>query len=283
MSSRRYSWNGFETTLSSGISAGADTIPLASVTNLRAPGYLVIDPDDLAKREYIEFATINALSLEGCTRNGEGSPVGAVAHDAGATVRAVAMHQFFDDAFDDIESLEGVDAAHTAAADPHPLYLLESELTKAAVDALGVDAATLDGVAPSAFLALGDVVTAAFFDASSTIPFPSEDQWSVDVSGSITIPTGFSGGYELLVIGSSQFGSGAANYLEGRIKVGASTYSTVHSVLNYNSGQSLQVFGRFTGQTATGAVSLAVEGRGITGGGTTKNGGSMMAIARRTS
>ena len=200
MSSRRYTWNGFETTLSAGIASGTTVLPLTSVTGLRAPGYLVIDPDDLAKREYIEFATINSLSLEGCIRNGDGSVAGAVAHDSGATVRAVTVHQFLDDAFDDIEALETADTNHAAAADPHPGYVLNSELsdhaaaadphagyllesgfTKAAIDALNVDADTLDGVDSTGFATSGHDHAANYAPASHV---GSGGSAHADVSGS---------------------------------------------------------------------------------------------------
>lgn len=106
MSSRKYSFNAFETTLASGISAGADDMELVSVVNLRAPGYLVLEDDSASKREYIDFSNINGSTLEGCNRGLDGSAAGGVAHDAGIVVRGVMMHQFIDDIFDDIDGLE---------------------------------------------------------------------------------------------------------------------------------------------------------------------------------
>ncbi|GAG27991.1 unnamed protein product, partial [marine sediment metagenome] len=108
MSSRTYSWNAFEQATTVAIGDSVTTIPLDSVDNLTPPGYLVIEPDDPTKREYIRFASINGLSLEGVTRGIEGSvdePSGT-AHEQGARVRTVAVHQWLNDIFDDIEDLE---------------------------------------------------------------------------------------------------------------------------------------------------------------------------------
>jgi hypothetical protein len=83
------------------------SIPLDSVTNLTPPGYLVIDPDDPLKREYIFYTDINALVLENVSRGLEGSAAGVPQeHGAGARVRAVSVHQWLNDIFSDIEDLE---------------------------------------------------------------------------------------------------------------------------------------------------------------------------------
>ena len=107
MSNRKYLRNAFETTLTAGINSSTGTIPLASVTGLTSPGYLVIDHDNPAKREYIEYTGISTLDLTGCTRGLAGSAGGVgQAHDSGATVRAVMVHQVVDQLWTDIESIE---------------------------------------------------------------------------------------------------------------------------------------------------------------------------------
>jgi hypothetical protein len=117
MSRRIYTWNAYESSLNGAINTTAVDLTLNSVTNLRGPGLLVIDPDIPAKREFIRFETINASVIESCTRNIDGG--GLSAHDDGAVVRAVPMHQFYDDLFSDIEDIESAAAAHTGAANPH--------------------------------------------------------------------------------------------------------------------------------------------------------------------
>jgi len=108
MSRKSYTFNAFESTLATGISAAATDIQLASVTNLRAPGYLVLNPDSITDREYFSFTSINGgtSTLQGCSRGLSGSVSGAKAHGVGVAVRAVSMHQFYDDIWLDLETAQ---------------------------------------------------------------------------------------------------------------------------------------------------------------------------------
>lgn len=118
-SRRTYTWNAFESALSSGIDGSATSITLDSVVGLREPdGYLVIDPDDPAKREYIKYTSIVGNALQGVARGLNGGNTNQ-AHDSGATVRAVPMHQHYDDLWDTVEELIADDAAHIAGSNPH--------------------------------------------------------------------------------------------------------------------------------------------------------------------
>ncbi len=121
MSSRKYTWNAYESSLSGGIDASQTSIILVSATNLRSPGILVIEPDNAAKREFISFTGISTNTLTGCTRGLPGGQSGT-AHDSGVVIRAVPVHQFFDDLFTDIEALETSTAAHYGGIDvaDHP-------------------------------------------------------------------------------------------------------------------------------------------------------------------
>jgi hypothetical protein len=97
--------------LTSGITSTATDIPVESVEpSLAYPAYLVMDPDSPTKREYIKVIGVNGLSFDtGTTGNRglDGSVGGTgLAHDAGATMRAVSVKQWLDDIFDDIEDLE---------------------------------------------------------------------------------------------------------------------------------------------------------------------------------
>lgn len=119
ISRRTYTWNAFESALSSGIDGSATSITLDSVVGLREPdGYLVIDPDDPAKREYIKYTSIVGNALQGVARGLNGGNTNQ-AHDSGATVRAVPMHQHYDDLWDTVEELIADDASHIAASNPH--------------------------------------------------------------------------------------------------------------------------------------------------------------------
>ena len=118
-SKRSYTWNAFETTLNGAIDGTTSNIVLTSVTGLRQPsGYLVIDPDTAANREYVKYATISGSTLQGVTRGLAGGQTNQ-SHSSGAVVRAVAMHQQFDDLWDTIEDLDDWADQHLIAADPH--------------------------------------------------------------------------------------------------------------------------------------------------------------------
>ncbi len=118
MSRRTYSPNALEPVLASGMTAGSTTVPLDSATGLTAPGYMVIDPDNVAKREFFKFESINSDALETLTRGLTGSAGGAVAHDSGAVVRTVMTSQALDDLFLDVIDLETDQhtEAHTVAS-----------------------------------------------------------------------------------------------------------------------------------------------------------------------
>lgn len=176
MSSRSYVFNGFETTLATTMSDSALSAQLTSVAGLTAPCYLLLDADIPASREWVRVNTINDPNIENVVRNQVGS-VGQIEHTAGAVVRGVFAHQQVDAIFTDILAVEGSITSlsgtvsgvasdlsdhaaaadphagyvlnselsdHEAAADPHAGYLLESAFTKTAIDALNIDADTLD-------------------------------------------------------------------------------------------------------------------------------------------
>ncbi len=159
MSSRSYARNAFETGLNGSIADSDTTITLDSVVGLNSPGKLVIDDDSPTIREYITYAGVSGSDRTGCVRGEEGS-IGGVGHNHGdgARVRSVFQHQYLDDIFDDVEALETADTDHVAAGDPHTGYELESNHTKAAHDALNIDADTLDGVDGAAFALLAGAV-----------------------------------------------------------------------------------------------------------------------------
>ena len=106
MSRRSRSFNAFEQATTAAIDDAVTSIPLDSVANLTPPGYLVIDPDNPLLREYIFYTEINALVLDNVSRGLEGSAGGiAQEHGSGARVRAVSVHQWLDDIFDDLDDL----------------------------------------------------------------------------------------------------------------------------------------------------------------------------------
>jgi len=155
MARRTYSPNALEPVLASGMTGGSTTVPLDSATGLTAPGYMVIDPDDIAKREFFKFETINSNTLEDLTRGLTGSAGGAVAHDAGATVRTVMTSQALDDLFLDIIDLE---------TDQHTIYQ-----DSAAVAAVAADDAYVknDGDTMTGALAMGNQILSGPLDPAA--------------------------------------------------------------------------------------------------------------------
>lgn len=122
MSNRVRGRNAFETTLNGAISSGTTSILLTTASGLVGPGYLVLEPNVPAKREYIRFESVSTNTLNGVTRGLDGSAAGAQAHDSGVKIRAVAVHQWLDLIFTDIETLEAADSAHVGGTDTadHP-------------------------------------------------------------------------------------------------------------------------------------------------------------------
>lgn len=195
MSRRSYIQNVFETTLAGAISAGDTVLPLTSVTNLRQPGHITINPDSNVKREIISYATINGSNIEGCVRGLSGSAAGAQNHDSGSIVRGTMYHQVVDDVFSDIEDLETDVADHVGGTDTadHPEatttvrgFMSPGDKTKLN----GIEAgATADQTGPEILTALGATMvardlahtrvyrTAALFVPASTwtwVPFGAE-------------------------------------------------------------------------------------------------------------
>jgi hypothetical protein len=117
MSRRVRSRNLYESALNGAITSGAASITVSSVAGLGEPGRLVIDPDVPAKTEFIRYETIVGSVLTTVTRNLDGGVPSA--HDDGAIIRSVPMHQDLDDIFSDIEDTESDVSTHTGAANPH--------------------------------------------------------------------------------------------------------------------------------------------------------------------
>lgn len=85
--------NFVQTTLNGAITDSAGTITLNSVTNLQAPGYVVIDRTDStgtstpSAREVVSYTGISGNNLTGCTRGADGST--ARSHSDGAVVETM--------------------------------------------------------------------------------------------------------------------------------------------------------------------------------------------------
>ncbi len=125
---RLRSWNAYESELTSGIDGSTGTISVTSAAGLTAPVVLVIDPEDQALREYVMATSVAASTLT-ADRGLAGSAAGGQPHIAGAKIRAVPVHQWLDEIFDDIDAIASDLADHEGAADPHSQYMLKSGST----------------------------------------------------------------------------------------------------------------------------------------------------------
>lgn len=130
MSSQTHTFNAYESNLAGPLAAGATSVAVVSLLGIEAPAYLVIDPDDDLKREYIKITAITTNTIDAMERGLEGSngPGGTgVEHLSDAPIRAIFTAQLQDDIFFDINALETFDSDHLIDSDPHPVYLTPAE------------------------------------------------------------------------------------------------------------------------------------------------------------
>lgn len=108
--------NAYQTTLNGSITDSDTTVTLNSVTNLVAPGVLVIDRQDgsgndtPSLREYITFTGISGSDLTGVTRGVAGST--AQTHSSGALVEATTTVTHWGDMVDYLQSEHDATGKH---------------------------------------------------------------------------------------------------------------------------------------------------------------------------
>lgn len=89
------------TTLNGGINNSVTTITLSSTANLKSPGYVVIDRQDIngvntpSLREVVLYTGISGSDLTGCTRGADGSS--NLSHSTGALVEPVLTTGMWND------------------------------------------------------------------------------------------------------------------------------------------------------------------------------------------
>jgi len=117
---RTYMFNAFETVVVGDFSEAASVLRLATVKGLRVPGYLVIEPEDPQKREYILYTAITNNDLTVTERDLAGSVDQTQRHPDGVTVRSVSMHQHYDDIWEEFIVRKAVMDNHVDDTDdPH--------------------------------------------------------------------------------------------------------------------------------------------------------------------
>lgn len=150
--------NAYESTLTVQMTASDLTAQVVSLgsPSIASPCYLIIDPDDDEKREYILFDgtfTGTAFVTSNITnRYLSGSAYGSnITHEIGAVIRMVPMAQHFEDIHDRINSVDHGDLSGLGD-DDHPQYMQSTEHNDAGIhNLLNINADTVDGQHASEF------------------------------------------------------------------------------------------------------------------------------------
>ena len=101
--------NFFETTLNGIVAGSATAMTLNEAptsdgsTNITAPYYLVIDPDNETSREIVEVTASSGTSITAMTRDKEGRHASDPDHSDGTTVRMAVIKEMFEDIHDRID------------------------------------------------------------------------------------------------------------------------------------------------------------------------------------
>ena len=296
MTRRTHSLNAYESKVVAGGAGATGDISVESAIGLFATAdngnYLVVDPESATVREYFKVVAVDTgTGLLTCASfRGLGGSVGDIAHahDGGATVRAVAVHQWIDDIFQDLED-------HIPGTNPHDQYLQESEAATTLVHVAG-DTMTGDLVLagdPDADL---KAATKQYVDNSVPAFVPSSvvaeasgagtnitTTWVARATGSIAIPAEWNT-YDVLVTFEQSMGSGAANNVTVRVEYDSVTGSESTQMTNYQDGAMAIVHEVFSGETSTGVVSFKGEAQTDTGDCTSGDARNLVtAIAVRVS
>ena len=102
--------NFYESTLGAILASGASTMTLSAAptsngtSNIAAPYYLVIDPDNASNREVVLVTASSGASISGMTRDVEGRHSPDPTHVSGTTVRMAVVKEMFEDVHDRIDS-----------------------------------------------------------------------------------------------------------------------------------------------------------------------------------
>ena len=98
--------NFYESTLNGVLASGADSATLTAAptsngtSNIAAPYYLVVDPDNASQREVILVTGASGTSLSAITRDVEGRYTSDPTHADGTVVRMAVVKEMFEDLHD---------------------------------------------------------------------------------------------------------------------------------------------------------------------------------------
>ena len=102
--------NFYESTINAILASGATSTTLAAAptsdgsSNIAAPYYLVIDPDNATNREVVLVTSSSGTTVSAMTRDVEGRHSTDPTHVSGTTVRMAVVKEMFEDIHDRIDS-----------------------------------------------------------------------------------------------------------------------------------------------------------------------------------
>lgn len=102
--------NFYESTLSAILASGATSMTLTAAptsngtSNIAAPYYLVIDPDNASNREVVLVTAASGTTVSAVTRDVEGRHSTDPTHVSGTTVRMAVVKEMFEDVHDRIDA-----------------------------------------------------------------------------------------------------------------------------------------------------------------------------------
>jgi len=103
--------NFFETTLNGILASGATSMTLTAAptsdgtSQISAPYYLVIDPDNASNREVVEVTAAAGTTVSAMTRDKEGRHTTDPTHVDGTVVRMAVIKEMFEDVHDRVDAL----------------------------------------------------------------------------------------------------------------------------------------------------------------------------------
>ena len=103
--------NFYESTITAILASGATSMTLSAAptsdgtSNIAAPYYLVIDPDNSSTREVVEVTAASGTTVSAMTRDKENRYLGTTpTHVSGTTVRMAVVKEMFEDVHDRIDA-----------------------------------------------------------------------------------------------------------------------------------------------------------------------------------
>lgn len=254
--------NFWSTTLNGAISDTASTITLNSVTNLQAPGYLVINREDGSgnatpnAREVVYFTGISGSQATGVTRGADGST--ARSHSDGALVESTmtvgvwnSLVTVLDVAIDDNGYLKAIASPVSISRLEAPLARIPSALVSVAtvLGHLNASGASITGfpLVPT-FAFVGSLSGPTTFIQTPLVA-PRAATWSFVNLITRTVASGASMFIDINKNGTSIFEAGTRPVIAG-----AGTFYSSASILTRNIARGDKITWDLDGATAGGHI-----------------------------